>query len=126
MKSLLIFALLVLQMLPAAGQYRRDFPMPAPGVPGSLGVNIHFTEPRPGEMDQLAAAGFRWIRMDFTWSGIERVRGRYDFAAYERLMAQLKAHKIRPILVLDYDNDLYENGSPRSDESPAAFARVAA
>ncbi|MCC7498881.1 MAG: hypothetical protein IT160_14965, partial [Bryobacterales bacterium] len=28
-------------------------------VPNGLGVNIHFTNPRPGEMEMLAAAGFR-------------------------------------------------------------------
>jgi hypothetical protein len=28
--------------------------LPGPTVPEGLGVNIHFTDPRPGEMAQLA------------------------------------------------------------------------
>jgi hypothetical protein len=122
----LLISLLLLQMIPAAAQYRQAFPLPTPAVPDSLGVNIHFNEPRPGEMEQLAAAGFRWIRQDFAWGGIERTRGQYNFSAYERLMTHLRAQKIRPIFILDYGNDLYEQGSPRTDESRAAFARFAA
>jgi len=122
----LILILLIVTMAPAVAQYRQKYPLPTAGVPGSLGVNIHFNDPRTGEMEQLAAAGFRWIRMDFTWGGIERVRGQYDFAAQDRLMAHLDRHKIRPIFILDYGNDLYQEGSPRTGESRAAFARFAA
>ncbi len=28
-----------------------------------LGVNIHFTDPKPGEIKMISAAGFRWVRM---------------------------------------------------------------
>src|SRR4051794_10449603 len=93
----LITTLLLVQMIPAGAQYREKFPLPSPGVPDSLGVNIHFNDPRPGEMEQLAAAGFRWIRQDFAWGGIERTKGQYDFAPYDRLMAALKPYHIRPI-----------------------------
>ena len=122
----LVFALLVLITLPAQAQYRKQYPLPAPGIPGSLGVNIHFYDPRAGEMEQLAAAGFKWIRVDFMWAGVERVRGQYGFAPYDRLMAHLDRNQIRPIFILDYGNDLYQEGSPRTTESRAAFARFAA
>ena len=123
-----LFAACVLA-LPGAtfAQNRAWFPIPAASVRDSLGVNIHFTDAKPGEMDLLRDAGFRWIRMDLGWAGIEREKGKYDFSAYDRLMADLKAHGgIRPILILDYGNDLYEKGSPRSPEARAAFARFAA
>ncbi len=106
--------------------YRQQFPLPSPSVPGSLGVNIHFTTPRPGEVAQLAGAGFKWIRLDFFWAGIERERGKYDFTLYANLLAQLKAAGIRAIFILDYGNDLYEKGSPRSPEAREPFARFAA
>ena len=69
--------------------------LPGLVVPDSLGVCIHFTGPRPGEMEMLAAAGFRWIRMDLIWSATEREKGKYDFSEYDRLLAALDAHKIR-------------------------------
>jgi hypothetical protein len=97
-------------------------------IPESWGVNIHFTDPQPGEMKELSAAGFRWIRMDFGWGGIERrAKGEYDFSAYDRLMDQISAHHIRPIFILDYSNRFYDGGeSPRTDEGRAAFAAWAA
>lgn len=101
--------------------------LPKLAVPDATGVNIHFTDPRPGEMKMLAEAGFRWVRMDFAWSGIEREKGKYDFSAYERLLAALEPYKIRTLFIFDYSNRHYDNGlSPASDEGRKAFARWAA
>lgn len=94
-----------------------------PPVPENLGVNIHFTSPSPGEMRELAAAGFRWVRMDFNWAEIEREKGRYDFSAYDQLMAALKPYHIRPIFILDYTNKFYDHGlSPYDAAGRQAFA----
>ena len=100
--------------------------IPKAGGIDSIGVNIHFTAPKPGEMEQIAAAGFKWVRMDFFWAGIERVRGVYDFSAYDGLLRHLDQFKIRPIFILDYGNALYEKGSPKSPEARAGFAKFAA
>jgi len=111
----------------AAGEPPRAPGLPEPIVPQGLGVNIHFTDPRPGEMEMLAAAGFRWVRMDFTWQATERKRGEYDFRAYERLLKALEPHGIRALFILDYGNPLYDQGlAPQSDEGRRAFARWAA
>jgi polysaccharide biosynthesis protein PslG len=99
----------------------------SPAIPGGFGVNIHFTDAQPGELEMLAAAGFKFIRMDFDWAVIEREPGVYDFTAYERLLDQLEAHGLRALLILDYANPLYdENQSPHTDPGRAAFARWAA
>jgi beta-galactosidase GanA len=58
-------------------------------VTDSFGVNIHFTDPKPGEMKMLADTGFKWVRMDLNWGGTERKKGEYDFRAYDRLMTAL-------------------------------------
>ncbi len=102
-------------------------PIGPPRVPDSLGVNIHFTHPRPGETPMLAAADFRWIRMDFGWNGSEREKGRYDFSAYDDLLAALAPHHIRALWILDYSNRFYDRElSPQSEEGRRAFARWAA
>ena len=96
-------------------------------LPDGLGVNIHFTDPRTGEMKMIADAGFKWVRMDFVWSGIERQRDKYVFSAYDRLMAVLDEHHIRPIFILDYSNRMYDQDlSPHTDEGRKGFARWAA
>jgi hypothetical protein len=101
--------------------------LPDGTVPNGFGVNIHFTDPRPGEMEMLAAGGFQWVRMDLTWERTEQIKERYDFTAYDRLMAVLKREGIRALFVLDYSNPLYDEGkSPYTDEGRAAFAHWAA
>jgi polysaccharide biosynthesis protein PslG len=102
-------------------------PPARPAIPQGLGVNIHFTDPAAGEMEMLAAAGFRTVRMDFVWSATEKEKGGYDFSAYDRLVAALEKHGIQPLLILDYSNRHYDdNLSPKSDEGRKAFARWAA
>ncbi|MGE9266712.1 MAG: GH39 family glycosyl hydrolase, partial [Verrucomicrobiales bacterium] len=78
-------------------------------VTAASGVNIHFTHPRAGEMEMLQAAGFKHIRMDFTWAHTEKEKGRYDFSAYEHLTRQLEAHGMTPYYILDYANPHYES-----------------
>jgi hypothetical protein len=103
--------------------------MPAsdsPAVEDSLGINVHFIEPKPGEVKMIAEAGFRWVRTDFIWEVTERERSRYDFSAYEGLLKQLDEFHLRPLFILDYGNRLYTNGkSVRTAEARAAFAKWA-
>ncbi len=135
MKSTAPFALaLLMPCISAAG-------LPDPVLPATVGVNIHFTRGRDKDLDMIAAAGFRVIRMDFTWQGIEREKGAYDWSAYDELTAGLESRGLRPYYILDYSHKLYEDlvttksppfnkevqspAAPRKPESVAAFARWA-
>lgn len=121
-----LFALLLLPWMSLGALPSHPFD-PLGTIPAGLGVNIHFTHARPGELEMLAAGGFRFVRMDFSWSHIEKTKGVYDFAAYDHLLADLDKHQIRAVLILDYANPHYDdNQSPRSPEGRAAFARFAA
>jgi hypothetical protein len=55
-----------------------------------FGVNIHFTEPAPGEIDLLKASGVDYVRTDFNWELTEKAVRKYDFSVYDRLVGQLK------------------------------------
>ena len=101
--------------------------IPAGPVPDQFGVNIHFTDARPGELEMLSAAGFRWVRMDLAWNAIEHERGQYDFSQYDTLIAQTEKHGIHTLFIFDYSNRFYDDGlSPHADEGRAAFAKWAA
>jgi hypothetical protein len=64
--------------------------------------------------------------MDLNWGGTERERGKYDFGAYDRLVAAMEPHGIRAIFILDYSNKLYDGGvSPHTEEGRGAMARWA-
>ena len=91
-----------------------------------MGVNIHFTDPKAGELEMLSQAGFRWVRMDCGWGQIEKKTGIYDFSAYDRLLASLDKFHLRAVLILDYGNNLYDHGlAPHTDEGRAAYTRWA-
>jgi hypothetical protein len=96
-------------------------------VTDGSGVNIHFTDAKPGELEMLAAAGFKHVRMDLTWGSTEKQKGVYDFSAYDRLTASLEKHGLKGYYILDYANSLYEKErSVRTPEGRAAYAKWAA
>lgn len=99
----------------------------SPAIPEGLGVNIHFTNPDPGEVEMLAGAGFQWVRMDFVWKQTEVERGKYDFSSYDHLLKSLDERHIRPLFILDYSNTLYDNDrAPYTNTGRRAFAAWAA
>jgi len=81
--------------------------LPALGPRDGLGVNIHFTMAKPGELEMIRAAGFKWVRMDLTWATTEKEKGKYNFAAYDELLRELDRQQMHAILILDYGNPLY-------------------
>src|SRR5437660_11906579 len=82
--------------------------LPEPVLPQGVGVNIHFTRGHGKDLDRIAAAGFKVVRMDFSWGGTETKKGVYDWSAYDELTADLEKRGLRPLYILDYSNALYE------------------
>jgi len=105
--------------------------LPELRVPDGFGVNIHFTGD-PRDLDLIAEAGFKFIRMDLSWSGIERQKGVYNFerTGYDALTEGCTKRGIRILYILDYSNNLYESDSSVQTEQGrkafAAFAEAAA
>jgi hypothetical protein len=129
MKPMLLLIAMLTACAIGAAQKEEKMPqgIPEAVVPMGLGVNIHFIEPPPRDVDMIAAAGFRFIRMDFSWVHIERKKGEYDFSGYAKLVDALAQRGIRPLFILDYGNPLYDNDmAPHTDEGRQAFARFAA
>lgn len=98
--------------------------IPSPTFPGPFGVNIHFTQGKPGEVKALSAA-YKVIRMDFAWGGIETVRGVYDFKQFDTLVRDMEAAGVRPLLIVDYGNNLYGPGPVRTPEQRKAYTAFA-
>lgn len=96
-----------------------------PPFPMEFGVNIHFTQPVAGEMDLLKKMGCQVVRMDFAWSTIETEKGKYNFRAYDGLVAELERAKIRPYFIFAYGNAYYQKGGLTDPLAQDAFARFA-
>lgn len=96
------------------------------------GVGVHLG----GESDQvlaqkladLVAIGVRHVRTDATWGQIEKSPGVFTFPVdLDREVAAMQKAGIRPLLIPDYGNPLYDGGvTPSSPAGIAAYARFAA
>jgi len=119
-KAILLLCFLTWPSLAAA-------PLPELAIPNGFGVNIHFTG-EPKDLDLIRDGGFKFIRMDFGWSGIEREKGAYNFEStgYDALTDGCSKRGIRILYILDYSNRLYESDrSVRTEEGKKAFAAFA-
>jgi hypothetical protein len=117
----------LLAELDPATALRMPVPAAAAAFREGLGANIHFTRD-DAALDALRGAGFRFVRMDLTWSAIETTAGVYDFSSWDDLLAALEARGMRAHLILDYGNDLHSDGpgwAPRSPAQVAAFGDFA-
>lgn len=95
-------------------------------VPNGLGVNIHFIDPKPQELELLSEAGFQFVRLDLHWHLTETKRGTYDFSLYDRFLRLLEEKGMRPIFIFNYVNPLYDAGlSPYTEEGRFAFTNWA-
>src|SRR5947208_16812291 len=82
----------------------RPAELPQPVLPAGVGVNIHFVTGHERDLDLIAAAGFKFVRMDFAWAGIETKKGEYDWSAYETLLANLDKRGVRALFIRDYSH----------------------
>lgn len=101
--------------------------LPGPTLPNGFGVNVNFRG-QPHDLDMIAEAGFKLIRMDLTWAVIEQDKGIYEFEklGYDSLTEGCSKRGIRILYILNYGNTLYEKGrSIRTQAGREAFAHFA-
>jgi hypothetical protein len=94
-----------------------------------FGINTAFEPDTPGLAARLKAmqeAGIKWGRQDFTWKRIERQPGQYDWAPYDRLIEQCRAHGLMLFGNLAYGPDFHDPRTPAGVEAYCALARTAA
>lgn len=129
LKALSVAALAVaLSGLAQAQSYRETYPLTDTTSLNGLSVNMNLHEPSEAQLQQVVDAGFKFIRYEFTWEGIERKKGVYDWSVIDPTMARAKAKGLRVMALLAFGNPLYtaDTGAPNTASSRAAFARFAA
>jgi hypothetical protein len=98
-------------------------------LPGSpFGINTALRPDAPdleARLKTMQAAGIKWGRQDFTWKRIERNKGEYDFAPYERLVAACHRHGLLIFGNLTYNPEFYDLRSDEGVTAYATFARAA-
>jgi polysaccharide biosynthesis protein PslG len=70
----------------------------APVAASPFGINAHV--PPQVVIDEVAAAGISWVRIDFMWSLVEAEPDVYDWQVYDTLIERLEAQGIRAYATL--------------------------
>lgn len=94
-----------------------------------FGVCTHFGQSSYSmeAMELLQHYGIDQFRDEISWGSVESTKGKYSMPDYGvNYLKKAVELKMRPLLIYDYANHLYDNGAfPNSPESIAAFARYA-
>ena len=93
-----------------------------------IGVDLGPLSPEILEtLPALKRLGAGWVRFPVLWSSVEVAKGKYDFSWLDGVFAALKKHGLRPLVVLQGSNGLYDEGNaPASEAAVDAFAKFAA
>ena len=83
----------------ASGQPAVDSPY---GVCGHLGGGMEF-DAMPENLSAMRAAGIRWVRADFSWSGVEWEKGNWRFEHLDRVLDETQKAGLTVLPILDYD-----------------------
>jgi hypothetical protein len=92
-----------------------------------FGVGTHFAASYDSAITPLIATlGVSTIRNDVAWDLVEQSPGQYTFGAYDPTMQVLQQQNISPFLILDYNNNFYDQGQTPFDTAGfTAFANYA-
>lgn len=103
---------------------------PSDLLPNSpFGINTAFNPDTADLGARLAAmqqAGIKWGRQDFTWRRIEKAKGEYDWAGYDRLVDQCRGDGLLLFGNLTHHPAFYDLRTEEAVQAYAAFARAAA
>lgn len=66
------------------------------------------------EFALLDALGAQWLRIDFRWSNIEKVRGEWDFSSIDEFLNRAEAGGKKVLAILDYDTPWLHEGKDTS------------
>ena len=112
----------------AQGQtYRERYPLADGASFDNLSVNLNLWDPSEKQLQQIVDGGFKFVRYELTWGGIEGQKGVYNWSVTDRFMARAKAKGLRVMALLAFSNPAYTTtGAPNTPESRAAYARFAA
>lgn len=57
----------------------------------------------PQNLELMTQAGIRWVRADFSWSGVQNRDGRWKFDHLDRVVSETKKNGMQVLPILNYD-----------------------
>jgi aryl-phospho-beta-D-glucosidase BglC (GH1 family) len=114
-KSFIVFLILIVFLVSLFSAYllkKEESPLSKNDlevITNGVGVNIK-RDVTEEDIETIADAGFKWVRVDITWEKVETKKGQYNFedTGYDDLNKWLKDNNLKPYYILNYSNNLYE------------------
>jgi hypothetical protein len=78
-------------------------PTMAFGLAAGGGLGSLSADALNSELSDVKSMGIDWVRFDLDWSNIQaQGPGQYDWSDYDRVVAAITAHGLRPLAILDF------------------------
>ncbi|MDD3469059.1 MAG: beta-galactosidase [Thermoguttaceae bacterium] len=78
------------------------YPASSYGVCSHIGGGEEYQQ-IPKNLERMREAGIRWVRADFSWSGVEGPQGNWHFDHLDRAVDEALASGVTILPILDYD-----------------------
>ena len=99
--------------------------LPDSTIPQSCSVQLKGNNTKAADLDQVRAAGFKFVRRGFIWASVEKTKGVYDFSEYDRLVKDCEDRGLSLIGCIALNNEkLY--GHVKDEPGRTAYAKYAA
>jgi hypothetical protein len=79
-----------------------------------FGVNVHAPEGKRMHrlLDEAAAAGAGWVRVDFIWEDVQPARGKFEWGRYDELVAAARERGLKVLGLLQTTPEWATGGRP--------------
>lgn len=101
----------------AAGEF------PSLTVPDSFGVQLKANNNDTGNIEAISKLGLKFVRRGFIWANVEKAKGVYDFAEYDRLVKDCEDRGMYILGCIALGNPIYPH--VRTPEGRQAYADYA-
>jgi hypothetical protein len=81
---------------------------PGASIGAGFGVQAKPERTDLADLALIEAAGFSYVRYDMSWDKVERRKGIYDWAMYDRFIAHMRSMHLKSLAILDGNNPAYE------------------
>lgn len=93
-------------------------------IPNNLGIQLKQDTEGVEHLDAVQNLGMKWVRRGFIWESIEKIKGVYDFSAYDKFVKNCEDRGLSIIGCMAFSNKLY--GHVKDEPGRAGYAKFAA
>lgn len=92
-------------------------------IPDNMGVQLK--SGNVADLDKIQELGLKWVRRRFSWEGVETVKGQYNFADYDKFVADCEERGLSIIGCMAFSHEKFY-GHVKDEPARTGYANFAA